>query len=87
MYGTILYADTSVASTDGEISISHHTTALHVLNTNTSTDALIKLNGTYQVLIPHTPVQSTGIYVCIPGDYTKFEVLTASVSLSVFAVG
>lgn len=87
MYGTILYADTSVASTDGEISISHHTTAVHVLNTNSSTDATIKLNGTYQVIIPHTPNQATGVYVCIPGDYTKLEVLTAGVTLSIFAVG
>jgi len=87
MYGTIVYADTSVASTDGEISINHHTSAIHVLNTNSLTSATIKLNGGYQVIIPHTPTQATGVYVCIPGDYTKFEVLTAGVSLSVFAVG
>jgi len=26
-------------------------------------------------------------YVCIPGDYTEFQVITASVTLAVFAVG
>ena len=87
MYGTTVYADTAIASTDGEISINHHTSAIHVLNTNSSTDATIKLNGIFQFVIPHTPTQSSGIYVCIPGDYTKIEVITSGVTLSVFAIG
>mgnify|MGYP006288844927 FL=1 len=87
MDGAIVYADTSVASTDGEISINHHTSSIHLLNLSSSTDAIVKLNGTHQVLIPHTPTQSGGIYTCVPGDYTKFEVLTSSVTISVFAIG
>jgi len=87
MYGSLVFSDTAIASTDGVISFNHHTSAVHVLNTNTATDATIRLNGLHQIVIPHTPVQSCGIYVCIPGDYTNIEVLTASVSLSVFAVG
>ena len=87
MCGTTVYTNTAIASTDGEISINHHTSAIHVFNSNSSTDATIKLNGIHQIVIPHTPVQSTGHYICIPGDYTKIEVVTTGVTLSVFAVG
>lgn len=87
MQGTIVYANTSIASTDGEISINHHTGAIYLLNLSSSTNAVVKLNGTHQVLVPHTPTQSNGIYACIPGDYTKIEVVTASVSISVYAIG
>jgi uncharacterized membrane protein len=87
MYGSLVFSDTAIASTDGVISFSHHTSAVHVLNTNSSTSATIRLNGLHQIVIPHTPTQATGVYVCIPGDYTNIEVLTAGVSLSVFAVG
>lgn len=87
MYGTTVYANTAITSTNGEININHHTSAIHLLNLSSSTDAVVKLNGIFQFTIPHTPVQSSGIYVCIPGDYTTIQVMTSSVTLSVFAIG
>lgn len=87
MEGTLVYSNTAIASTDGEINFAHHTRAVYLLNTNSATNATIKLNGKYTVLVPHTPVQATGKYTCIPGDYTTVEVLTESVSVAVFAVG
>ena len=87
MYGTLVFSNTSIASTDGVVSFNHHTSAVHVLNTNTTTNATVRLNGVYSIVIPHIPSQSQGAYVCIPGDYTNIEVLTANVSVAVFAIG
>ena len=80
---TIVYSDTAVASTDGEISLSHHTSAIYFHNTHASTAASVKLNGNRSVLIP----AGGTTYVCVPGDYTKFEVTTTSVTLAMYAVG
>jgi hypothetical protein len=87
MNGSLVYSDIATDSTDGEISLNYHTSAIHILNTNSSTDAIVQLNGIYQILIPHTPNQATGSYVCIYGDYTKIQVITTAVTLSVFAIG
>lgn len=87
MNGTILYSNTSITNTSGEISLNHHTNAIYFFNNSDSIDAIVKLNGMYQVLLPHRPNQSPGLYVCVPGDYTKIEVVTASVTISVFAIG
>lgn len=87
MQGSLVYSDTAVASTDGVISIGHHTDCINFFNTNTTTDAVVKLNNQFSVLIPHTPSGATGMYTKIYGDYTKFEVITSSVTLSVFAIG
>lgn len=87
MEGTLVYSNTAIASTDGEIGFGHHTRAVYLLNTNSTTDATVKLNGRYTIFLGHTPNQATGMYTCIPGDYTTVEVLTASVSVAVFAIG
>ena len=85
MYGnsSITYASTGVSSTDSTVSLGHHTDGIYFHNTHASTDVTVKLNDLVSVLIPAGGSE----YVCIPGDYTEFEVITASVTLAVFAVG
>ena len=85
MYGnsSIMYSNVAVTSGAGKISLGHHTDGLYFHNTHATTDATVKLNDHVSVLIPAGGTE----YVCIPGDYTEFEVITASVTLAVFAVG
>jgi hypothetical protein len=87
MYGSLVYSDTSVISTDGLQSINHHTSAIYFWNQNPSVSATVVLNGIYQLVIPPSPSNGTHIYHCIPGDYTTYQISTASCTLSVFAVG
>ena len=82
-YGSIVYSDTAVTSADGVVSTNSHTHFINFFNTHASTNAIVKLNGgPREVLIP-----AGKNYVEIKGDYTSFEVLTAGVTLSVFAIG
>ncbi|HCC81102.1 MAG TPA: hypothetical protein DEQ25_07330 [Methylophaga sp.] len=85
MYGnsSIMYSNISVDSTDSTITFAHHTDGIYFHNTHATTDATVKLNNHVSVLIPAGGTE----YVCIPGDYTQFQVITASVTLAVFAVG
>ena len=85
MYGnsSITYSNISVDSTDAKVSLGHHTDGIYFYNTHASTAVTVKLNDVMSVLIPAGGSE----YVCIPGDYTEFEVITASVTLAVFAVG
>lgn len=85
MYGnsSIMYSNISVDSTDSTITFAHHTDGIYFHNTHATTDATVKLNDHVSVLIPAGGTE----YVCIPGDYTQFQVITASVTLAVFAVG
>lgn len=87
MYGSLVFTNTAITSANNTISFNHHTSSVYVLNRDNTVDATIKLNGIYQIVVPHTPSQSTGHYLCIPGDYTTIQVITANVTLSVFAVG
>jgi hypothetical protein len=78
----IVYSNTAVDSTANIVSINSHTASIYFHNTNESTDAVVKLNGgPHQVLIP-----ANKNYVEIPGNYTKFQVVTESVVLAVYAV-
>ena len=85
MYGnsSVMYSNIAVTSADSKISLGHHTDGINFHNTHASTDVTVKLNDHVSVLIPAGGTE----YVCIPGDYTEFEVITASVTLAVFAVG
>lgn len=86
MSSHIVYSNTSISSTAGEVNIGQHTDAIYFLNLDNSTNADVKLNGgPHVVVIPHSNHKMG--YVKIPGDYTSFEITTSSVSLSVFAVG
>jgi uncharacterized membrane protein len=87
MDGSLVYSNVAIASTDGVISFNHHTRVIYIHNNNSTTDANVKLNGKYIVHIPHTPNQASGHYICIPGDYTTLEVLTANVNVAIMAIG
>jgi hypothetical protein len=87
MNGTLVYTDTSVISTDGLQSINRHTSAIYFWNQNSTTTAIVVLNGIYQVAIPPSPSAGSHVYHCIPGDYTTYQVSTASCTLSVYAIG
>lgn len=84
----IVYSDTAATSasgTSGVVSLNTHTSCIHFYNTHATTNATVKLNGgPHQVVIPAK--DSGGGYVEIEGDYTKFQIMTASVTLSVYAV-
>lgn len=86
MNSSLVYSNTAVTSANGEISVGHHTDGIYIMNLDNADNATVLLNGKYNVLIHHTHNQS-GIYTFIPGDYTKFQVITAAVTLAVFAVG
>ena len=82
---TMVFAMPDVDSTDGEISIGQHTSQIAFMNQGTDF-CEIKLNGKYTVKIGHGQ-QEAHFYNTIDGDYTKFQVLTAGVTLSVYALG
>lgn len=83
---TLVYSDTAVTSADGEVSIGRHTSCIKILNLSASADAVVKLNGgPLSVLIPST--NTAPGYIEIFGDYTKFEVITSAVTVSVMAFG
>lgn len=83
MEGSIVYANTAVDSTANEISVNAHTNAIYFWNKNNSTVATVKLNGKQEIVIP----TDAGFYHEIKGDYTKFQIMTASVTLAVYAIG
>lgn len=87
MEGTLVYSDTAVSSTDGEVSIGRHTYKIAFFNHDNTTNVEIKLNGQFTVLIPHSPTNGSHRYTEIEGDYTKFQVLTAGIDVSVYAIG
>jgi hypothetical protein len=87
MNGTLVYSDTAVTSADSVVSIGRHTIKIAFFNTNNTTSAEVKLNNQFTVLIPHSPANGSHVYHEIDGDYTKYEVLTAGVTLAVYAIG
>ena len=87
MHGSLVYSTTGITSANSVVSIGQHTTCLKAANLNSATDAVIKLNSKYEILIPHTPNQSYGNYVEICGDYTTVEVLTANCTIAMYAIG
>jgi hypothetical protein len=79
----IVYSNTAVDSTANTVTLIGHTKCIHFINTHASTNAVVKLNGgPHQVLIP-----AGKNYVEIEGDYTQFQVMTAGVTLAVYAIG
>lgn len=79
----VIYSSTAVTSAANTVSINGHTTCIHFLNLDNSTNAVVELNGgPHQVVIP-----AGKNYVEVEGDYTKFRIVTANVSVAVFAIG
>ena len=78
-------AVTSTSGTSGVVSTNGHTKSIHFYNTHATTNATVKLNGgPHQVVIP--AINSGGGYVKIEGDFTSFQVMTAGVTVAVYAV-
>ena len=83
----IVYSNGSLQDTDGAIQFSGHTTDLYIANVDTNHWIEVKLNGgPHSIWIPDGNSHQHG-YVHIPGDYTKIQVMTASSTVAVYAVG
>lgn len=82
---TLIYSNPNVTSADGVVSLNHHTDAIYFMNQDIDF-CDVKLNGKFTIRIGHGQ-QEAHFYNEIPGDYTTFQVLTANVNLSVFAIG
>lgn len=87
MYGTIVYSSTGITSANSVVSINHHTSCLYVMNLDKDEDAVIKLNGVHQIILPHVPNGGVHPYYKVPGDYTTIEVLTANTTVAFYAIG
>ena len=82
---TMVFAMADVDSTDGEISIGRHTSQIAFMNQSLDF-CEIKLNGKFTIKIGHRQSEAH-FYNAIDGDYTKFQVLTTGVTVSVYALG
>jgi hypothetical protein len=83
--GHIVFSNTSLETADGEVDITHHTYSIHMLclvNNNVE----VKLNGKHSVVLPARNDHGHA-YVVVPGDYNTIEVVTATSTIAVFAVG
>ena len=84
--GHIVYSNTSLEDTDGEVSISHHTYAIYIVNVDTTHWIEVKLNGKHSIMVPDAQSHVHN-YLEIPGDYNTIEVVTASSEIAVYAIG
>ncbi len=88
MYGgSIVYSSTGITSANNTVSIGHHTECLYITNLDKDDDVTIKLNGKFEIILPHVPNGATHIYHEIPGDYTTIQVLTANATIAFYAIG
>jgi hypothetical protein len=79
----IIYSNTAITSAANTVSINGHTSCIHFLNLDGSTNAVVELNGgPHRVVIP-----AAKNWVEVEGDYTQFKVVTANVSVAVYAIG
>lgn len=84
--GHVIYSSGLVTYANGEINIGQHTLGIHFSN-RSALWVEVKLNGgPHSVWIPPEDNQSHS-YLCVPGDYTKFQIMTSGGQLAVFAVG
>lgn len=80
----MVYSTTGVTSAAGEVSINNHTYCIYFLNLHATNNVTIELNGgPHQVVIPPS---ANGGYAGIDGDYTTFEVITANITVAVYAL-
>lgn len=87
MHGSIVYTNTAVTSLSGEVSLNHHTSAIYFVNRDYNDWVTIKLDGgPHQIVLPDANSHAH-LYVKIPGDYVKFQVMTPGATVAVFAVG
>jgi hypothetical protein len=84
--GHIVYSNTELTDADGVQTISHHTYAIYVVNKDTNHWVEVKLNGKHSVVLPDSQGHVHD-YVEIAGDYNTIEVVTASSTVAVYAIG
>ena len=84
--GHIVYSNTSLSDSDGVVTINHHTRGIYIVNIDTNHWVEVKLNGKHSVMIPDANGHIHN-YVEVPGDYNTIEVVTASSTVAVYAVG
>jgi len=82
----IVYSNGALTDGDGEIQLPGHTSAVYIANVDTNHWVEVKLNGgPHSVWIPDSQGHVHN-YVCVPGDYTKIEVVTETSTVAVYAV-
>lgn len=84
--GHIVYSNTGLTDADGEQTISHHTYGLYLANKDSNNWVEVKLNGKHIVALPDAQGHFHN-YVHVPGDYNTIEVITASSTICVYAIG
>jgi len=83
---SLVYSSNGVINASvSEVVIGRHTSAVYFMNIGTSA-IQVTLNGLYSVYIPGTLAGLIPDYICIPGDYTRFQSNVSAVNLSIFAV-
>ena len=82
---TMVYSSPAVTSADGVVSIGRHTSEIGFMSQSTEY-ADVKLNGKFTIRVGHGQVEAH-FYNVFRGDYTTFEILTANVTLAVYALG
>lgn len=82
----IVYSNPTANSTANTITIGQHTDAIYFMNRDYNGFVEIKLNGgPHIVVLPESNKNET--YIMVPGDYTSFQVMTATANVAVYAVG
>lgn len=87
MEGSLVYSAIAISSTDGVVHIGRHTKKIAFFNNDNTENCVVKLNGHYSIVIPHSPTNGSHRYTEIEGDYTTFEVITVDAIVSVYAIG
>lgn len=87
MEGSLVYTNINLTDSAGVVNFAHHTTAVYIANRETNSWVDVKFNGgPHIVSVPDVQGHSHG-YVCIPGDYTSIQVITAGGAVAVYAIG
>lgn len=84
--GHIVYSNTALSDSDGVQNITHHTYGIYIVNLDTNNWIEVKLNGKHSIMIPDANGHIHN-YVHVPGDYNSIEVVTASSTIAVYAIG
>lgn len=82
---TMVFSNPNSTSADGVVQLNHHTSEIGFMSQSIDF-AEVKLNGKFTVKIGHGQVEAH-FYNVFRGDYTTYEILTANVTLSVYALG
>lgn len=77
----------AIADSAGEVSIGQHTYGIYASVKEGADWVTVRLNGgPHEVLLP-PPGTDHNCYTFIPGDYTLFQVMTASSTVAMYAIG